>query len=50
MSSRVFSQRRVLDTLIVVAIVQMEKKSETDLSEDGVRRSGKNVILSEVSG
>jgi len=43
-SSRIFSQRGDPDILIVVAIVQMEKKSETDLREDGVRRAGEDVI------
>jgi hypothetical protein len=44
MLSRIFRQRRDPDTLIVFAIFPMEKKSETDLREDGVRRSREDVI------
>src|SRR6266404_3270406 len=48
-SSRIFCQRGVLGTPIVVAIARMEKKSKAGLRKDRVRESGKNVKLEEVS-
>jgi len=47
--SRVFSQREVLDALFAYAIAKMEKTPETGLREDGVRRSGIDLISREVS-
>jgi len=43
-SSRIFNQRGDPDGLIEVAIAEMEKKSETDLHENGMRAPRKNVI------
>ena len=47
--SCVFGQREAFYALFVDVIVQMEKKSETGLREDGVCGSGMNVISREVS-
>jgi hypothetical protein len=46
--SRIFSQRRSLDTLFVVVIVGMEEKSETDLRKNRVRACGKDVIQGKI--
>jgi hypothetical protein len=48
--SSVFSQREALKTLVVDVIFQVEKKSETNLREDGVRGFEKNVKSGEVTG
>ena len=49
MLSRIFGQRRVLDDVIVFAIVRMEKEAKTDLGEDGMRGYGKDLIRGHLS-